>query len=152
MLSVDLSVALDPALIENPSANTHLRPLLKIGCIRLAEFDNLSPSRMQDFDNAILSLTDWVITRPSGVEDMHSGVLAARLRDICHTFGLEYDDGIRDRRWNIDVRNGELSREQRLRALLSDRRYWIFGATHGNHEITLAVDTIIQLCQWRGIF
>jgi len=136
----------------NPEVDTRLRSLLKIGCIHLADFNGLSHARMLEFDNAIRNLTDWIITRQGGVGDMHSGVLVARLRDICRTFGLQYDDGARDRRWNEDVMNGNLPMEQRLRALLSDRRFWIFQATHGNHEFTLAMDTIIQLCQWRDIF
>lgn len=122
-----------------------------LGCARLSDLLKMDDRTLNKFDAALRECRDWVLARPTGVDELVNGTLATKVRELLRAFGIGYADGIDDRRWNTDLRSGNLTVETRLRALLSDRRYWIFQATHGNHETTLAVDTLIKLCQWRQL-
>ena len=126
--------------------------MVTIGCARVSDLMELSGRKLANFDGDLSELRDWVLTRATGVEEMIRGVFTGKLREIMSRYGIKYDDGSDDRRWNLDVRNKDLSAECRFRALLSDRRYWIFQASDDNHEFTLALDTMVRLCQWRKLF
>lgn len=125
--------------------------MVTIGCARVSDLLELGGRKLANFDGDLRDLRDWVLTRATGVDEMTNGVFVGKFREIMNRYGVKYDDGSDDRRWNIDVRNKDLSVESRLRALVSDRRFWVFQAA-GNHEFTLALDTMVQLCRWRKLF
>jgi len=122
-----------------------------LGCARLSDLLKMDDSMLMEFDAALRECRDWVLARPTGVNELTRGRLAAKVRDLVRAFGVEYADGVDDRRWNADLVSTNLTKETRLRALVSDRRYWIFQAPDGNHEGTLAADTLLKLCQWRQL-
>jgi hypothetical protein len=152
----DFHSALGAVLEENRKLgeqNDRLRSqVIAVGCARVRDLMRMDPNELARFDSALREFRDWVLSRPGGVDDMTNGRLSSRLRELLTRFNIAYVDGNDDKRWNTDVKLTALSREQRLRALLSDRRYWIFQAADGNHETTLAIDTMVKLCEWRQLF
>jgi len=122
-----------------------------LGCARLSDLLKMDDSMLIEFDAALSECRDWVLTRPFGADDLTNGALATKMRDLVRAFGVEYADGIDDRRCNADLMSTNLMKETRLRSLVSDRRFWIFQAGDGNHEVTLAADTLLKLCQWRQL-
>lgn len=126
--------------------------IVTIGCARVAGLLRMDEGELARFDSALRGFLAWVLSMPNGADDLTDGRFSAKFRDVLRKFDVGYMDGIDDRRWNVDLKSTELSAEQRLRAYVSDRRYWIFQATHANHETVLAADTMVKLCEWRQIF
>lgn len=126
--------------------------MVTIGCARVSDLLRMDEGELARFDSALREFLKWVLSRPKGVENLYNGEFSSRFRGILRRFDVAYMDGIDDRRRNDDLKITGLSAEQRLSALVSDRRFWIFQATHGNHETTLAADTMVKLCEWRKLF
>jgi hypothetical protein len=122
-----------------------------LGCARLSDLLKMDDRMLIEFDAALRECQDWVLAKPTGVDELTNGTLATKVRELLRDFGVGYADGIDDRRWNTDLKSANLTKETRLRAMVSDRRYWIFQAHDGNHEMTLAADTLVKLCQWRQL-
>ena len=129
--------------------------VLKIGCIQFSELKALDQSgRMEEFETEIRKLKDWVLglnLRRHGAEGVGSGQLAVRLRRVCRSFNIYYNDGLDTKFRNDDACDKRLSDEQRLDALLSDMRFSTFQDPYANHETALAVGTLLDLCRWRGL-
>ncbi|RPA85622.1 hypothetical protein BJ508DRAFT_302874 [Ascobolus immersus RN42] len=129
-----------------------LTEVATIGCMRLRDFDTFTPQRFSQFDADMRAELQWILSRPNGVENVHSGKLKERLKALCRKYCIYYDDGSDDTRRNTDLLNVDLSPEKRLRAALSDRRSWSYGGGHQNNEAAMALETVVKVCHWRGLF
>jgi hypothetical protein len=133
--------------------NNTLRAVpVTIGCARVSDLLGMDKNELAVLDSALHGFLEWVLSRPNGADDLTNGRFSTRLREVLLASGIGYIDGADDRRWNVDLKSTRLSDKQRLSAYVSDRRYWIFQASDANHETALAADTMLKLCEWRGIF